>query len=45
MSSSIGAIRFNDGSIKYYKYHGTSDIAERTLRDTKEPDWYDKCET
>lgn len=26
MSHSIGAIKFNDGSIRYYEYDGTSDI-------------------
>lgn len=26
MSHSIGAIRFSDGTIRYYEYNGTSDI-------------------
>lgn len=26
MGHSIGAIRFSDGTIRYYEYNGTSDI-------------------
>lgn len=34
MSSSMGAVKFKDGLIKYYIYHGTSDICFARLFDT-----------
>lgn len=34
MSNALGQARFSDGTIMYFKYYGTSDIADSALYDT-----------
>lgn len=36
MSSSLGKVRFKDGTVKYFRYNGTSDYCVPNLYDTKE---------
>lgn len=39
MGRAGGAVRFPDGTIKFCVYHGTSDVMQPTLFDTREEAW------
>lgn len=42
MSSAYGLVRFPDGEVRAFIYHGTSDIAEPRLHATTEEAWDDR---